>query len=526
MKCLLAFLSILFTGYALKAQVNSARIDVIDYEIEINLSDSTNRIKVVERIHCNVQERSGGLNFDLVAQDDTGRGMKVDYVLIGADTIPFKHINDQLQIDQSFIPENGVVFMELRFSGIPVDGLIISQNKFGDRTFFGDNWPDRAHNWFACVDHPSDKATVSFEVQAPKKYDVVAVGELLKVYEIGNDRMCFFKSNVPLPTKVMVVGIADFSFDNLFSGSGVPISNAIYSKESPKVHEDMKVASDVLDFLESFISRYEFHELENVQSTTRYGGMENAGCIFYDENAFNGRSNGESLIAHEISHQWFGNSATESDWQHIWLSEGFATYFANLYMRSKHGETAFDEQLAKDRRKVIQFSKNNDHPIVDTNYSELESLLNANSYEKGSWVLHMLHNELGDSLFKYCMKEYYKRFRLSNASTVDLQNVIEQVTGRNLSVFFNQWLYSSGHPVLKIEPKMNREKTVLRIEQVQAQDHFVFPLKILLELKNGELSEYVLNISERKEEFVLQTGSKVVGFKVDPETDLLFELVK
>jgi aminopeptidase N len=526
MKQMYALCFLLISGLSVKAQSYDRTIDVIDYEIFLKVVDSSDRIEVDEWIRFNWLDMSREVRFDLVSQNSQGNGMKIDHVLDGADTLLFQHVEDQLVVRPLAVSENGEVQLKLRFSGIPADGLIISKNKFGERTFFGDNWPDRAHHWFACVDHPSDKATVSFQVQAPDKYNVVAVGKLLSEEARGNDHFYFFRSNVPLPTKVMVVGIAEFSFDHLSSRSGIPIVNAVYKKESTDVAQDMTVAPEILDFFEGYISRYEYEELENVQSTTRYGGMENAGCIFYDENAFNGRLTGEDLMAHEIAHQWFGNSASESDWQHVWLSEGFATYLTNLYLRNKYGEKTFDSQLAKDRRKVIQFARSYTHPIVDTAYKQLESLLNANSYQKGSWVLHMLHHELGDSIFHAAIKEYYGRFRLSNASTADLQLVFEKVSGRDLQFFFDQWLYNSGHPVLKIEIVKSKGKRVLRVEQVQSQRPFIFPIKIRLELKDGVSLDKNLMVTGRITEFILDTAIPVIRSEPDPDTDLLFELAK
>ena len=288
----------------------------------------------------------------------------------------------------------------------------------------------------------------------------------------------------------------------------------------------MEVSAPILDFFEDYIARYEYEELENVQSTTRYGGMENAGCIFYDENAFNGRLTGEDLLAHEIAHQWFGNSATESDWPHLWLSEGFATYFTNLYIRSKYGEEAFDQQLQKDRKKVLQFAERYEHPVVDTVYSEIETLLNANAYQKGSWVLHMLHYQLGDSVFKKCIQEYYGEFRLANASTSDLQSVFEKVSGVDLDQFFRQWLYTSGQPELKVILAGKRKVCKLRIEQVQKQAPFQFPLMIRFTLKNGEVINREFQINSRYQEFTLELDEPISDMKIDPGTDLLFRLVK
>ena len=511
---------------AIFSQVDTRTIDVIDYEVFLKVSDSSNRIEVDEWIRFFWLDTSRTVVFDLTSVDESGKGMKVDHIIESGDTLTFEQRENKLFFTPMVVDANGEVNIQLHFSGIPADGLVISENKFGDRTFFGDNWPNRAHNWFACLDHPSDKATISFQIQAPEKYDVVSVGKLLLDEKRGMDHYFVLRSNVPIPTKVMVVGIADFSFYHIGSASGVQITNAVYIGENEDVHEDMEVSAPILDFFEDYIAPYEFEELENVQSTTRYGGMENAGCIFYDENAFNGRLTGEDLLAHEIAHQWFGNSATESDWPHLWLSEGFATYFTNLYIRSKYGEEAFDQQLQKDRKKVLQFAESYEHPVVDTVYSEIETLLNANAYQKGSWVLHMLHYQLGDSVFKKCIQEYYGEFRLANASTSDLQSIFEKVSGVDLDQFFRQWLYTSGHPELKVTLVGKRKVCKLRIEQVQKQAPFQFPLMIRFTLKKGEVINREFQINSRYQEFTLELDEPISDVKIDPGTDLLFRLVK
>ncbi len=127
--------------------------------------------------------------------------------------------------------------------------------------------------------------------------------------------------------------------------------------------------------------------------------MENASCIFYAENSVTGKGKAEDLMAHEIAHQWFGNSVTENDWHHIWLSEGFATYLTAVYQEKTYGKEKLDETMKSARDRVIGFYLRSPRPVVDTTVTDLMKLLNANSYQKGAWVLHMLRRELGDDLF-------------------------------------------------------------------------------------------------------------------------------
>jgi aminopeptidase N len=163
---------------------------------------------------------------------------------------------------------------------------------------------------------------------------------------------------------------------------------------------------------------------------------------------------------------------------------------------------------------------------VDTTYPKLENLLNANSYQKGSWVLHMLHHYLGDTVFRDCIRSYYEHYRLSNASTKDLQQDFERVSGQDLDWFFDQWLYNEGHPVLSVGIKRSGGRSILFIDQTQSGRSFIFPLRIRFVLKNGEDIVKDFQINEREQEFVLDIKGKITGFEADPETDLLFELKK
>jgi aminopeptidase N len=409
------------------------------------------------------------------------------------------------------------------YSGIPDDGLIISKNKFDDRTFFGDNWPNRCHHWLPTVDHPSDKALTEFIVSAPDHYRVVSVGEMISEKNEAGKVISHWKTSVPLPTKLMVIGVSPFAVQKLHSRSGIPVSTWVYPQDSAEGFYDYRIATLPLDFFESYIAPYPYKKLANVQSKTIYGGMENASCIFYRENTVNGKQDHESLFAHEIAHQWFGDAVTELDWPHIWLSEGFATYLTDIYIEHAHGHEAMVASMLDERRRVIRFAHRKLAPIVDTTLPVSTRLLNSNSYQKAGWVLHMLRHELGDMMFRECLQTYYDKYKFSNALTEDFQEVVESVTGKDFDAFFNQWFYQKGHPVLSSTWKQADGKVELRILQHQKTYVFKFPLEVEFTSKQGESERYSLDVHSAEQTFFLELPFEASEIQLDPGTWLLFE---
>ena len=516
--CLSLFIWLIST-FELNAQF--AQIDVQSYKIDLTVNDVNDTISVRETIVFDFIDPSQSVSFNLASVEKSGRGMRIQKVIQGKKELKFSHQNGVLKVIDFPVNATKNQEIEVYFKGVPIDGLVIGKNKFGSRTFFGDNWPNRAQNWFACNDHPSDKATVEYVVTAPSSYEVVANGQLISKKIIKKSVVYHYQSKVVLPTKVMVVGIANLSEKQSGTVEGIPIFSAVYPENEQAAFKDFEIAPTILKFFIDYIAPYEFEKLTNVQSTTRFGGMENAGCIFYDEHSIGGSRSPENLIAHEIVHQWFGNSASEKDWPHLWLSEGFATYLTNIYIQKTKGELAFDTQLIKDRNKVIAFAKEYKHPVVDQSYTNLMDLLNANSYQKGAWVLHMLRTEIGDSLFQLSIQTYYNKFRLSNADTKDFQQVVESVSKLDLDWFFKQWLYQAEIPTLKISDEITEKTLKLKISQKGYM--FRFPLIVEIKLQNGETILEKIQITEKETLFTKEYTSEIGSFRIDPTIDLLFQ---
>jgi aminopeptidase N len=358
--------------------------------------------------------------------------------------IPFRHVTDKLFIPAQTDPAKQWFYA--RYRGVPADGLIIGKNKFGDRTFFSDNWPDRAPHWLACVNHPGDKASFYWNVEAPQHYTVTANGELtMETNNPGNRKSWVFIQEAPIPVKVAAIGVAILDRTLMATENCIPVYKYYYPQTATNKYYKFDSAAVILKFFSRLIGEYPFKKLANVQSTTMFGGMENAGNIFYDEERVDNGASIEALVAHEISHQWFGNSVTEKSYAHLWLSEGFATFFTNYYLEQKYGKDTLRKRLHADRNAVMDYAYRKPGPVVDTTHNYL-SLLNANSYQKGGLFLQALREKLGDQMFFTIIRSYYSQFKYKNADTNNFRTVVETITRKNWRQFFNDWLYQPGLP--------------------------------------------------------------------------------
>lgn len=523
---LLFFLFFHYTGiYAQNSFIRKNGFDVEKYDLYIQINENSNRIKVKEKITLTIIEKKDSIELDFISKTSDSTGMLVSSITYDEKQIQFNQKKDKLVLYLTENYKNKSISFLINFEGIPEDGLIIGNNKFGDKTFFADNWPTRAKHWFACIDHPSDKSHIRFEIDSPSKYTIVANGTL-KSSTINKDRtITIYETEHQIPTKVMVFGAAEFVNETLSNNSITTITNYVYPQNKEKGLIDLKNADSILFFLCSKIGKYPFEKLANVQSTTRYGGMENASCIFYDENQFQGENRMNELITHELVHQWFGNSATELDFSHLWLSEGFATYLTNLWIEETKGENQFKAQLNKDRRRVINFSKKFNAPLEDHTTSTIQELLNPNAYQKGAWVLHMLRNQVGLDTFWRIVSSYYSKFQYANATTKDFIQVAENVSGLNLNQFYIDWFTKKGHPILNVNYHSNKSNIELEINQKQ-EELFHFPLELRIKYDDNSIENLKYQIQSKNEKFLLNTDKKIVSVQLDPEYKLLYEEVK
>ena len=525
-KYLFVYIILLF-NYALTAQLSAQNpqfdiVDILHYKFDLKLNDSTDFLEAKAEIKVRFLKKPDHFYLDLTSKKGD-KGMEVLNANCGKQRLKYTHVDNKLLIFNEKWKNGDTATIDISYRGIPVDGLIISKNKYGDRTFFGDNWPDRAHNWLPVIDHPSDKATVEFILEVPEHYEVIASGILKQKTNVSPDVERYqFISDIPLPTKVMVIGVADFNFRNYGEVDSIPVSSMIFASSPVCGLDDYKASIEALKFYVDLIGEYPFEKLVNVQSNTIYGGMENAGNIFYSENSIDGKANNEDLIAHEIAHQWFGDAVTEKDWHHVWLSEGFATYLTSVYLEHKYGEEAFKNRMMAERETVIYYNSYKPGSIIDQGITDWNMLLNPNTYQKAAWVLHMLRKKTGDKDFFRILSTFYNDFKNKNAESTDFIRIVNEITKSDFSGFFDQWLYKKGIPDLYI--RWTIENNILFIETSQKGDIFNIDLPIKLEdYSNNE--DLILKIRNKAECYAFPLTAKLdtekTKLEIDPEVTQL-----
>jgi aminopeptidase N len=372
------------------------------------------------------------------------------------------------------------------YKGVPDIGLKIANNKYGDRTFFSDNWPNKGRNWLATIDHPYDKATCEFIVTAPDHYQVVSNG--LKVEETNlpnGERLTHWRQSVPIATWLYVLGVAEFAVQYVDEFDGKSIETWVYPQDRNAGFYDFAVPTkSALEFYSDRIGPFSYEKLANIQSNSVSGGMEAASAILYSENSVVGDRNERwrNVVIHEVAHQWFGNSVTEYDWNDVWLSEGFATYFTLLFIEHHYGKEAFVAGLIKSKKTVDDFYlKNPKYRIVHDNLTDMSKVVSIQTYQKGSWILHMLRGMIGTEVFWKGIKSYYKKYKDVNATTDDFRREMEEVSGLDLKPFFQQWLYQPGTLKYKGTWRFDSKKKEVTIvlDQVQTDGSvFKMPLEV------------------------------------------------
>jgi len=527
MTSLIWLFALIFNRYDLPAQQPPAVIDVQHYVFNVEINDRNDSVKGQATIHFKFMKRANQISLDLISPRADGKGMKISSITENGKTVSYTHTNDIVLIRFDAVDSASIEkTIQVNYQGIPADGLIIAKNKYNHRTFFGDHWPNRARHWLPCIDHPSDKASVEFVVTAPSHYQVISNGVMIEETNLDSTRkLSHYSETVPLPMKVAVIGIADFAVHYEGEVNNIPVHSWVYPEDRLKGFYDYKLAMEILPFFIKNIGPYAYKKLANVQSKTIFGGMENAGAIFYAENSVTGKRTAEGLIAHEIAHQWFGNMATETEWAHLWLSEGFATYMATLYMENKYGPDTATKLRIEDRMQVLAFLKQKSGPVVDSSTTNYLELLNANSYQKGGWILHMLRKQLGDSTFWKGIRSYYAQYSGKNASTDDFRKVIEKISGKELNRFFKQWLYTAGHPQLDINWEYDTGKKLVTLYILQQQATiFEFPLEIkIVAAGKGNVITKNIIVTDKQVSIKVPMVNKPLQISIDPAVNLLYE---
>ncbi len=334
---------------------------------------------------------------------------------------------------------------------------------------------DAPRSWFPCHDVPFDKATVDQFITLPDYYTVIANGSLVSVDTLDSVVTYHWSESYPIATYLIVFAaypnyahVVDTAY---VDGHAIPVHGWVARWDSVNRAPKLRHVADILEFFSQVYTPYPFLEEKyaNVDVPLGYA-MENQTNTFIDMNLNWGR-NWDWVLAHELSHQWWGDCVTLATWPDVWLNEGFATYSEAINAYRTDGMQGYRDYMRSIMNRYIYSEPYPPYPIYypDANITQLYSVV---TYQKGASVLHMLRHIVGDSIFFAILRGRIERHAYGNETTAEFQQLCEEISGMDLDWFFDEWVYAPGHPVYRwnysVEPQGDSALVTLNIYQVQS----------------------------------------------------------
>jgi aminopeptidase N len=447
----------------------------------------------------------------------------------------FEHKKEVLTVtlDRSYKPDETFDVM-VTYSGSPKKGIyFIAPN---DETpgqpicVWTQGESQETRHWLPCYDHPNERATSEMIVTVPRPMAVLSNGALIETKDNDDKTTTYhWKMDVPHSSYLISLAASEFTIVHDKAGSTPVDYYVLKTIDEATARRAMGHTPRMIEFFERKTGQpypYAKYAQVIVPEFTN-GGMENITATTLNEYILGDEISyleldSDSLIAHELAHQWFGDLVTCRDWAHIWLNEGFASYFDNLYLEHNKGEEAFRLKMDQEHRSYMAGDQSVRRSIVESRYQNPDDLFEGVTYAKGASVLNSLRGLIGDEAWWRGIKNYLAEHKYHVVDTDDFKKVMEKASGRDLGWFFDQWVYHGGHPELKASWRYEPEdQTVrLKVEQTQTVDDLtpLFRLPTTAELADESGARNVpIVIDGKSQEFVIPSSSKPKSVQIDPK---------
>jgi aminopeptidase N len=408
--------------------------------------------------------------------------------------------------------------------------------KKGETHLFTQGEAIEARHWYPCFDAPNEKFTSEITCRVPEAMTVISNGRLMSETRESGSGLKAVQWLQDKPHVNYLISLVAGNFKKIEDRYG-DIEMAFYTLPSAisEAANSFRNTRDVMGFFEREIGvPYPWHKYDQIcVNDFVAGGMENTSATTLTDNtlfteASETLRSSDGLVAHELAHQWFGDLVTCKDWSHLWLNEGFATFYAHLYDGFHNGRDSMLYGLYRDARGIL--GRTNDTvPIVTRTFESPDSQFSFRAYQKGSWVLHMLRSQLGESLYRNCVRTYLEQHAYGNVETADLNSVIESLSGRSFDQFFDQWVYHAHHPELEVTYAWDEKAGLAKVSVTQTQKTsnevllFNLPLKVRFKLASGNVDREI-RVSAQSEDFHFPLPSAPVGMRFDPDYTVLAKI--
>jgi len=396
---------------------------------------------------------------------------------------------------------------------------------------------EEARHWIPCFDHPSDKLTTEVLVKAPRPLIAISNGRLLSKEPDGDDASVFhWRQEEPHTTYLISVIVGEFAVWEDSAGK-IPLKAYVPKKYADLAARSFELTADIIEHFQLKTGvLYPWPRYDQIcVSGFRFGGMENTAATTLNERTLHDERaaldvSSRGLVAHELAHQWFGDLVTCRDWGDMWLNEGFATFFANLYAEHHLGEDeAVYARGEKEKKYKSEDADEYRRRLSTRRWRSPVDLFDSHSYSKGCLVLSMLRYVLGDDLFFAGIRLYLERNAYRPVETADFRAAMEEATGESLGWFFDQWVHSGGHPRYKVRSRWNAETESLKVEveQTHAVDNLtpLFRMPVVFSIAHSSaVTEHKVWVSEKKHTFTFPAAKRPLMVRFDPDDWILKEL--
>jgi aminopeptidase N len=416
--------------------------------------------------------------------------------------------------------------IEVDYEGTPkkagLEGFVFGKRN-GKSLVYNLSEPNYASSWFPCNDIPFDKTNLEISITNDSNMVSVSNGVLVDVFTNGDRRTYRWRTEYPISTYLVAIYSSEYEY---FSDQYVSLDEMdtmrveyyVLPDKLEKAKIDFSTHVNMLEVFSKMFGEYPFlKEKYGVAEFLWYAGaMEHQTITGVSSNMIGGKKFFEDTFAHELAHQWWGNAVGPKSWKDIWLNEGFATYSEALYYEAISGKEALQSTM------LSKYSSNFSGSLAEPG----PFLFTRTMYDKGAWVLHMLRWEVSDSSFFNILRTFYETYKYSNASIHDFKFVCEEVSGKNLDKFFEQWVYGKGQIELeyKTETTSSGQDYILRIMLEQTQEDYEeyhFPLDVKIVFKDSTAKSYRYEIASIDTLLEISATAMPESIQLDPDNWLL-----
>jgi aminopeptidase N len=387
--------------------------------------------------------------------------------------------------------------------------------------------------WFPTIDKPNHKSEFELQLTVPKEFTTLSNGVLTEQLNNGNFRTDTWVQKSPMSAYLVMMAIGKFYKHQEQEKPLLPVDYYVEPAYAKSASAIFNRTPEMIDFFSSRLGvPFPWDKYSQIVCRDYVSGaMENTSASLFGEFVQKHSeemidNDNDNIVAHELFHQWFGDLVTCESWSNLFVNEAFASYGEYLWSEYKGNKAATEKIAIGDQNRYLSFAKKNDGPIVNYHYSSREDMFNTLTYRKGSRVLNLLRYELGDDLFFAGLKKYLTDYAFKAAQVSDLQNIFEELSGKDLHPFFNQWIYNGGHPNLKIAYKKTGDLlSIIMEQQNDSVQLFKFPISFKI-IENGTTKIVKHYMQKLNDSLVIKVNSldKIPLIIVDADHNFLGEI--